>query len=82
MSSQLPDIISLHELLKVSLALGHLDESVLQKFLGSWSLQVCKIPQKAEHISLLQCECNKREPSLYGITKARRGGSGHSNLRL
>ena len=53
MSSQLPDIVSLHELLKVSLALGHLDESVLQKFLGSWSLQVCRIPKKARHISLL-----------------------------
>jgi hypothetical protein len=37
--SQLPDIISLHELLEISLALGHLNESMLQKFLGSWSLK-------------------------------------------
>lgn len=43
MSSQLPDVVSLHEFLKVCLALGHLDESVLQKFLGSWSLQMSKI---------------------------------------
>lgn len=73
MSSQFPDIVSLHELLKVSLALSHLDKSVLQKFLGSWSLQVYQFPQKADHVSLLQGECNKGEPSCPIQPNARRG---------
>jgi hypothetical protein len=53
MGGQLPDIISLHELLKVSFALGHLDEAVLQKFFSSRSLQVSKIHVRHARLSML-----------------------------